>query len=121
MIDHIGIDVSDYQRARRFYSAALTPLGYQVLMEYGETAGFGADGKPDFWISENQATKPTVHVAFQCNQRALVDQFYSAALEAGGRDNGPPGIREDYSPTYYAAFVFDPDGHNIEVVCHASG
>ncbi len=119
MIDHIGIDVSDYQRSTEFYSAALSPLGYKVIMEYGESAGMGAEGKPDFWISQGKATKPKVHVAFQCGQRAMVDKFHAAALKAGGKDNGAPGIREDYSPTYYAAFVFDPDGHNIEAVCHA--
>lgn len=118
MIDHIGIDVSDYQRAKQFYTAALAALGYRLLMEYGETAGFGADD-PEFWISQGEATRPGVHVAFRCDRRALVDRFHAAALAAGGRDNGPPGIREDYSPTYYAAFVYDPDGHNIEAVCHA--
>jgi len=119
MIDHIGIDVSDYQRAKLFYSSALSPLGYEVIAEYGDTAGLGADGKPDFWISQGSATKPIVHVAFQCGKREMVDKFYASALKAGGKDNGPPGIRKDYSLTYYAAFVFDPDGNNIEVVCHA--
>lgn len=119
MIDHIGIDVSDYQRAKQFYAAALAPLGYSVLMEFGDTAGMGADDKPDLWLSQGGATKPIVHVAFQCSKREQVDKFYAAALKAGGKDNGPPGIRADYSPTYYAAYVFDPDGHNIEAVCHA--
>ncbi|HEY0720865.1 MAG TPA: VOC family protein [Gammaproteobacteria bacterium] len=119
MIDHIGIDVSNYPRAKQFYAAALAPLGYAVVAEYGEAAGLGADGKPDFWISAGTATQPIVHVAFQCRNRTQVDQFYAAALQAGGTDNGAPGIREDYAPTYYAAFVFDPDGHNIEAVCHA--
>ncbi len=120
MIDHIGIDVSDYKRGKAFYSAALSPLGYKMLAEYGDTAGFGAGDDADFWISKGKSAKAKVHVAFQCKKRALVDKFYAAALEAGGKDNGPPGIREDYSPTYYAAFVFDPDGHNIEAVCHAA-
>lgn len=120
MIDHIGIDVSDYRRARQFYSAALAPLGYQLSAEYGETAGFGADGNAEFWISQGQATKPIVHVAFQCGKRTMVDAFYVAALAAGGQDNGAPGIRADYSPTYYAAYVLDPDGHNIEAVCHSA-
>lgn len=119
MIDHIGIDVSNYQRAKKFYTAALSSLEYTLLAEYGETAGFGADGLPDFWISQGSATKPIVHVAFQCRKREQVDMFYAAALRAGGTDNGAPGIRADYSPTYYAAFIFDPDGHNIEAVCHA--
>ncbi|HEY0635642.1 MAG TPA: VOC family protein [Gammaproteobacteria bacterium] len=120
MIDHLGIDVADYQRSKRFYAAALAPLGYTLQAEYGEAAGFGTNGNAEFWISQGGATKPIVHVAFQCRQRAQVDSFYAAALQAGGRDNGAPGIREDYSPTYYAAFVFDPDGHNIEAVCHAA-
>lgn len=119
MIDHIGIEVSDYQRARHFYTTALAPLGYGVVMEFDNVAGLGADGKPDFWISQGSATKPSVHVAFQCRTRAQVDRFYTAALQAGGRDNGPPGIRTAYSPSYYAAFVYDHDGHNIEAVCHA--
>jgi catechol 2,3-dioxygenase-like lactoylglutathione lyase family enzyme len=120
MIDHIGIDVSDYQLSKEFYSTALSPLGYSVLMEFGEVAGLGADDKPDLWISRGKATKPLVHIAFQCRTREQVDKFYTAALKAGGKDNGPPGIRKDYSPTYYAAYVFDPDGHNIEAVFHAN-
>ncbi len=120
MIDHIGIHVSDYQHGKQFYSAALSPLGYKVIAEYGDSAGLGAHGIPDFWISEGRPSKPKVHVAFQCDKRAKVDKFYAAALKAGGKDNGPPGIREDYDPTYYAAFVIDPDGNNIEAVCHAA-
>lgn len=119
MIDHIGIDVSDYQRAKQFYSAALAPLGYTVAMEFGDSAGLGVSDKPDFWISQGNAIKPSIHVAFQCAKREQVDKFYAAAIKAGGRDNGPPGIRQDYSPTYYAAFVYDPDGNNIEAVCHS--
>ncbi|HEY5993923.1 MAG TPA: VOC family protein [Gallionellaceae bacterium] len=119
MIDHLGINVSDYKLSKAFYVAALSPLGYKVLAEYGDSGGLGAEGKADFWISEGKANKPHVHVAFQCARRAQVDKFYAAALKAGGKDNGPPGIREDYAPTYYAAFVYDPDGHNIEAVCHA--
>ncbi len=119
MIDHIGINVSDYQRGKHFYAEALSPLGYKVLAEYGESAGLGADGKPDFWISRGKTAKPKVHVAFQCGKRAMVDKFYKAAIKAGGKDNGPPGIREDYDPDYYAAFVIDPEGNNIEAVCHA--
>lgn len=120
MIDHIGITVSDFQRSKDFYAEALAPLGYRVLAEYGDSAGLGADGKADFWISQGQHTKPHVHVAFQCGKRAQVDKFHMAAVDAGGKDNGKPGIRKDYAPNYYAAFVFDPDGHNIEVVCHAA-
>jgi len=119
MIDHIGIDVSDYKRSKEFYSAALHPLGYKVVAEYGDSGGLGAGDKPDFWITQGKLTKPHVHVAFQCDKRAQVDKFHAAALKAGGKDNGAPGLRKDYSPTYYAAFVYDPDGHNIEAVCHA--
>lgn len=118
MIDHLGIDVSNYPLAKTFYATALAPLGYQVVVEYGDTAGFGANENADFWISQGDATQPIVHVAFQCSKRDQVDKFHAAALKAGGTDNGPPGIRADYSPTYYAAFVLDPDGHNIEAVCH---
>lgn len=120
MIDHLGIDVSNYPHSKQFYVAALKPLGYQALVEYDETTGFGAGGAPDFWISQGGATRPIIHVAFQCPTRAQVDSFHAAALQAGGKDNGPPGIRVEYSPTYYAAFVLDPDGHNIEAVCHAA-
>jgi len=120
MLDHVGINVSDYQRSKTFYAAALSPLGYKVLAEYGEAAGLGADGNADFWIFEGKATKPRVHVAFHCDKRAQVDKFYAAAIKAGAKDNGAPGIRKDYAPTYYAAFVIDPDGHNIEAVCHAA-
>lgn len=119
MIDHLGITVNDYKRSKEFYSAALHPLGYKVIAEYGDSAGLGAEGNPDFWISAGHTTKPRVHIAFHCSKRTQVDKFHAAALKAGGTDNGPPGIRQDYSPTYYAAFVIDPDGHNIEAVCHA--
>ncbi len=120
MIDHIGIHVSNYQRGKDFYSAALSPLGYKVIAEYGDTAGLGAHGDPDLWISAGKTAKPRVHVAFRCDKRTMVDRFYTAALKAGGKDNGPPGIREDYAPDYYAAFVIDPDGNNIEAVCHTA-
>ncbi len=120
MLDHIGIHVSDYKRSKQFYAKALSPLGYKVVAEYGDSAGLGAHGDPDLWISEGKPTKPKVHLAFQADKRAQVDKFYAAALKAGGKDNGPPGIREDYDPTYYAAFVYDPDGNNVEAVCHAA-
>jgi catechol 2,3-dioxygenase-like lactoylglutathione lyase family enzyme len=125
VIDHIGFPVSDYARAKAFYDNALAPLGYALVMEVDQTgndakaAGFGADGKPDFWIGgEGQLGKP-LHVAIVAKDRAAVDAFYKAALAAGGRDNGAPGIRAQYHPNYYAAFVLDPDGHNIEAVCRA--
>jgi catechol 2,3-dioxygenase-like lactoylglutathione lyase family enzyme len=120
VIDHVGVNVSDYDASRSFYEKALAPLGYEVLMEPAPGfAGFGRDRKPDFWISgERQPTTENVHVALVAPDRATVDAFHAAALEAGGTDNGEPGLREHYHPTYYGAFVRDPDGNNIEVVCH---
>lgn len=119
MIDHVGICVSDYDKSKEFYKTALHPLGYQLVTEFGgTTAGFGVAGKPDFWISKNEQIKPPVHVAFQCTSRLEVDAFYSAAIAAGGTDNGKPGLRPHYHPDYYGAFVLSPDGHNIEAVCH---
>lgn len=125
MLDHVGLTVTDFAAARAFYDAALAPLGVAVLMEVTaeqtggtEHAGYGADGKPDFWIGTGGAPGK-VHVALAAGDRAGVDAFYAAAIAAGGTDNGPPGIRAHYHPTYYGAFVLDPDGHNIEAVCHA--
>jgi catechol 2,3-dioxygenase-like lactoylglutathione lyase family enzyme len=125
MLDHIGFAVSDMERARQFYEAALTPLGLSVLMEVSpeETggdahAGFGDGGKPYFWIGTGEKGKGGTHVAFTARTRAEVDAFYTAALKAGGRDNGGPGVRPHYHENYYSAFVFDPDGNNIEAVCH---
>jgi catechol 2,3-dioxygenase-like lactoylglutathione lyase family enzyme len=118
MLDHIGIDVQNYERSKAFYKAALAPLGYELIMEVQGWAGFGADGKPDFWIQGGKQTAPRIHVAFRSDNRAKVRAFHAAALTAGGKDNGPPGIREIYHPNYYGAFVIDLDGHNIEVVCH---
>ena len=118
-IDHISLTVSDYDAAKKFYAAALKPLGWKMMMEFGRTAGFGVGGKPYFWIAEGKKkTRPHVHVAFGAPTRKDVDKFYKAAIKAGGADNGKPGLRLDYHPTYYAAFVFDPDGHNIEAVTH---
>ncbi len=125
MIDHIGIAVSDFETSKDFYSKALAPLGYSLVMavtaaETGskDYAGFGVPPKPDLWIGGGGANVPPVHVAFRAASRALVDAFYHAALAAGGRDNGAPGLRPHYHPNYYGAFVLDPDGHNIEAVCH---
>jgi catechol 2,3-dioxygenase-like lactoylglutathione lyase family enzyme len=118
MIDHIIVTVSDYARSKAFYLAALAPLGYGVIMEFGPAGGFGVAGKPDFWIRQAEPVRPPVHVAFSSGDRATVDRFWEAAIAAGGRDNGPPGLRPDYHPNYYGAFVFDPDGNNIEAVCH---
>ncbi|RYH07459.1 VOC family protein [Tropicimonas sp. IMCC6043] len=127
MIDHIGVPVSDIAASRAFYAAALAPLGIEPLMEvtnemtggHGAHVGFGLAGKPSFWIGDGRAPGGPVHVAFAAANRALVDAFYEAAMAAGGRDNGGPGLRPEYHPDYYGAFVLDPDGNNIEVVCHA--
>jgi catechol 2,3-dioxygenase-like lactoylglutathione lyase family enzyme len=118
MIDHIIITVSDYEASKAFYLAALKPLGYSVVMEFGKAGGFGIDGKPDFWIREAVAVKPEVHIAFSSPDRPTVNAFYDAAIAAGGVDNGEPGLRLDYHADYYGGFVFDPDGNNIEAVCH---
>lgn len=127
MIDHTGVAVSDYTKSKAFYIAAFAPLGYTLLAEipasvtgHADVAGFGEAPKPDFWISSGTANKPPIHIAFRVSSRATVDAFYKAALAAGGQDNGAPGIRPHYHPNYYGAFVLDPDGHNIEAVCHSS-
>jgi catechol 2,3-dioxygenase-like lactoylglutathione lyase family enzyme len=117
MLDHIGIFVVDPRASKAFYEAALRPLGIAALMDFGEAVGFGSEGKPYFWLGKAQTVGPT-HVAFTAPDRPTVDAFYKAAIEAGGIDNGPPGIRAVYHPSYYGAFVLDPDGHNIEAVCH---
>jgi catechol 2,3-dioxygenase-like lactoylglutathione lyase family enzyme len=119
MIDHVGLPVSDYERSKRFFAAALAPLGYALVMEFGEAAGFGAGAKPDFWIAAGRSGAP-VHVAILSPDRATVDAFHRAALAAGGRDNGAPGLRPEYHASYYGAFVLDPDGNNVEAVCHAA-
>ncbi|MGI4717567.1 MAG: VOC family protein [Janthinobacterium lividum] len=129
MIDHTGIIVADVRRSRAFYEAALAPIGYRLLAEIPaavthstDVAGFGEPPKPDFWISGATAARPVnhppLHVAFRVKSRAEVDAFHRAALAAGGGDNGAPGPRAHYHPNYYGAFVLDPDGHNIEAVCH---
>src|SRR4051812_37160499 len=120
MLDHVGFAVSDYARSRVFYEQALAPLGYSILLEpKGRAAGFGRDGKPWFWIeSDGRPVTGRLHVAFAADSRATVDAFHAAALAAGGTDNGAPGVRAIYHPTYYGAYVLDPDGHNIEAVCH---
>ena len=124
MIDHIGIPVSDYARSKAFYEKALGPLGYTLIKEVQQdqnnspAAGLGARGKPDFWIGGEGGLNHPVHIALVANDRATVDAFYKAALAAGAKDNGPPGLRAHYHPNYYGAFVLDPDGHNIEAVCH---
>ena len=119
MFDHAGIPVSDLERSRAFYAAALAPLGVQVLMEFDTAIGFGAD-RPQFWIMAGApaAGSPRVHVAFAAATRLEVDTFHRTALEAGGTDHGAPGLRPQYHPHYYGAFVLDPDGSNVEAVCH---
>lgn len=124
MIDHTGITVSNLEASKAFYVSALAPIGYVLLRESSaavtgesDAVGFGVPPKPDFWISRGTANSPPVHVAFRVLSRALVDAFYKAALAAGGRDNGAPGLRPHYHPNYYGAFVLDLDGHNIEAVC----
>jgi catechol 2,3-dioxygenase-like lactoylglutathione lyase family enzyme len=129
MIDHIGFAVSDYERAKAFYAKALAPLGYTLVMEVGgdvtesgfSAAGFGKDRKPDFWIGGDGKLEKPLHVAIVAESRAAVDAFRAAALATGGRDNGAPGLRPHYHANYYGAFVLDPDGHNIEAVCHKPG
>ncbi|WP_443971371.1 VOC family protein [Sphingobium sp. CR28] len=131
MIDHMGISPTDMERARQFYDAALKPLGITNVMEVTPEQtggyhgiGYGVAPKPFFWLStDNRRPLPDgprgagVHIAFQAGSRAEVDAFYAAAIEQGARDNGPPGIRPHYHPAYYAAFVIDPDGVNVEAVC----
>lgn len=117
MIDHMGILVSDLDASVAFYTRALAPLGYEVVMRFPQFVGFGVAGKPDFWIGTGAPTDK-LHIAFRARGRAEVRAFYEAAIAAGGKDNGPPGIRELYHPNYYGAFVLDHDGHNIEAVCH---
>ncbi|MGE0029364.1 MAG: VOC family protein [Thermoleophilia bacterium] len=121
MLDHVILNVTDIAAARAFYDAALAPLGLGVVMEFGPGAGYGVAGKPGFWVSERDAPSAPVHVAFAAEDRAAVDAFHAAALGAGGRDNGAPGLRPHYHPAYYAAFVLDPDGNNIEAVTHRAG
>lgn len=125
MIDHITFGVSDYARSAAFYDAALAPLGltrlFVVPREHTggvDVAGYG-DARPFFWIAGQDATQGKLHIALAAKDRATVDAFYKAAVAAGGKDNGGPGVRPHYHPGYYGAFVLDPDGHNIEAVCHA--
>ena len=129
MIDHTGIIVADFSKSRTFYENALAPIGYSMLLELSkavtgstDVAGFGEAPKPDFWIAgatlDRPVNVPPVHVAFRVANRTMVDAFYHAAMAAGALDNGAPGLRPHYHPHYYGAFVLDPDGHNIEAVCH---
>jgi len=136
VLDHVSIRVADYDLSKRFYAAALAPLGYTLAMEGDSGAGFRKGNIPDFWIKQGEPIDmrrrqdpaasmgcggPAVHLAFACEDRAMVDAFHSAALTAGARDNGAPGLRPNYHLQYYGAFVLDPDGYNIEAVCHRAG
>jgi catechol 2,3-dioxygenase-like lactoylglutathione lyase family enzyme len=120
MLDHVGLDVTDYERSKAFYEKALAPLGLELMMEPVDGVGGFGDGRfPFFWIGQRDRGPQTgVHVAFRVDDRVAVDAFHEAALEAGGTDNGGPGVREIYHPQYYGAFVLDPDGNNVEAVCH---
>lgn len=133
MLDHVSLRVADYDRSKAFYEAALTPLGYTLAMESASGAGFRTGFIPDFWIKQGELLSPaarpappepgacggpSVHVAFAANARSTVDAFHRAALAAGARDNGAPALRPSYHANYYGAFVLDPDGYNIEAVCH---
>jgi catechol 2,3-dioxygenase-like lactoylglutathione lyase family enzyme len=115
MLDHVGLRTTQFETLLGFYKAALAPLGYKVMMQYPGTAGLGRDF-PDFWIGAGEGAS-NIHLAFKTDDHAVVDAFHAAALANGGKDNGAPG-RRDYTPNYYAAFVLDPDGNNLEIVCH---
>lgn len=128
MFDHIGFSVTDLTRSKAFYTAALQPVGVELLVELTAEqtgghahAGYGAGEKAFFWIGDGEPLSGSMHVAFKAQSRAAVDVFYAAALAAGGKDNGPPGLRPHYGADYYGAFVLDPDGHNIEAVCRLPG
>ncbi len=120
MIDHISLRVTDIARAKTFYSAVLETLGYGPVMEFPDAVGYGPKGKPIFWLTKADKAQPT-HVAFVSPSRAAVGKFHAAALGAGGKDNGAPGLRPEYHASYYGAFVLDPDGHNVEAVNHSFG
>lgn len=125
MIDHTGVNISDAKKSKNFYDKALAPLGYKLILQIPAehtdglfVAGYGVPPKPDFWLAEGPPQKPHIHIAFRADSRKQVDEFYEAAIAAGGQDNGAPGLRPHYHKDYYGAFVLDPDGHNIEACCH---
>ena len=118
IIDHIGFAISNHENSKEFYSKALAPLGIELVAEVQGWAGYGKNGKPEFWFGEHNKVQNPMHIAFAADTREQVDNFYKEAIAAGAKDNGKPGIREIYHPNYYGAFVIDPDGHNIEAVCH---
>jgi catechol 2,3-dioxygenase-like lactoylglutathione lyase family enzyme len=129
MIDHITVVIANYDKAKAFYLGALAPLGYELVMELSQkeipalpverTCGIGEKGKPDLWLRPTTEPLAPTHIAFRAKDRATVEAFYTAALAAGGRDNGKPGPRPHYHPNYFGAFVLDPDGNNVEAVCHS--
>lgn len=125
MIDHTGLQIRDPEKSRTFYDKALAPLGYVMMMQIPKehtggvaVLGYGVPPKSDFWVQEGTPNTPRIHIAFRAENRKQVDEFYKAALAAGGKDNGAPGPRPHYHEHYYGAFVLDPDGHNVEAVCH---
>jgi catechol 2,3-dioxygenase-like lactoylglutathione lyase family enzyme len=128
MIDHFGINVRDLARSRTFYEATLAPLGYRVSKDFGEAIGFRTQGgfgpspdpAGDFWIAKVEPVTAPIHFAFSAESEAVVDAVFKAAIAAGGKSNGEPGLRPKYHARYYAAFIIDPDGHNIEAVCHTA-
>jgi catechol 2,3-dioxygenase-like lactoylglutathione lyase family enzyme len=120
MLDHVSIGVRDVKQAKRFYDAALKPLGLTVVRSGDAWAAFGTGQHTEFWIGTYGPPPGRVHFAFAARDRAAVRGFYEGAMAAGGKDNGAPGIRKDYHPNYYAAFVIDPDGHNVEAVCQTT-
>jgi catechol 2,3-dioxygenase-like lactoylglutathione lyase family enzyme len=119
MFDHMGFAVADFGKSRAFYEKALGALGIGIVMRGEDFVGFGRDGRPQFWVGVGDGPTTRMHIAFAAADRAAVRAFYEAALAAGGKDNGPPGLRPQYHPNYYGAFVIDPNGHNIEAVCHS--
>lgn len=127
IIDHVSLNVTDFERSKEFYGRALAPLGISLIMEFGKAAGFGKGGKPELWIgegvtsfqsAEQLAPITPIHVCLRASTQEEVQAFHRAAVEAGGKDFGPPGLRTEYHPRYYGAFVLDPDGHNIEAANH---
>jgi catechol 2,3-dioxygenase-like lactoylglutathione lyase family enzyme len=120
MLDHVGFTAGDYARSKAFYLQTLDPVGITLVLEIAEAAaGFGEGDRPYFWLEKHgQPTQGRLHIAFTANSREKVDAFHTAGLAAGGTDNGAPGVRAHYHPDYYGAYILDPDGHNIEAVCH---
>lgn len=119
VLDHVGFGVADFAKSKAFYLEALKPLGMTIVVGGDTWAMMGRDGRPQFWFGETgMKSASPIHLAFAAKDRAQVQAFYKVALAAGGKDNGGPGVRAEYHPNYYGAFVIDPDGHNIEAVCH---